>query len=192
MLVMSGIVYVLRCEDSTFYVGWTTNLQSRYESHRDGKGADWTRLHKPIEILESYPNSSQEFEMTTTLRLMREQGVDNVRGGPWVKRNLSSVDIEAIRKMNSHIMNKCFTCGGDHYTSSCTTPEPQQPLLPPQPRLSTQPVQQELSFWEMLKAMVSDCMGPRPVCARCGRNSHSAGSCYAVRHLRGYVIKQRR
>lgn len=190
---MSGIVYVLRCEDSAFYVGWTTNLQSRYESHRNGKGADWTRLHKPLEIFETHPDSSQEFEMTTTLRLMRERGIENVRGGPWVKRTLSPTDVESIQKMNAHIDNKCFSCGGDHYTANCTIPEPQQPLLPTPPKRSTQPVQQqELSFWEMLKAMISTCMGPRPVCARCGRNTHSAEACYAVKHLRGYVIKQRR
>ena len=43
-------VYLLRCEDDSLYCGWTTNLKRRYEKHCSGKGAKYTRAHKPIEV----------------------------------------------------------------------------------------------------------------------------------------------
>lgn len=176
---MLGTVYVLRCADSKYYVGWTTNLPSRYDSHCTGTGADWTRLYKPVEILERFADSSQEFELTTTLRLMREKGISNVRGGPWVTRDLCASDIKAIERMNAHIDNKCFVCKGDHYASECKVPDVRKPLLP----------KEELrpSFWEWIFRAVVSCTGPRK-CTRCGRGSHSVERCYAIKHTRGHLI----
>lgn len=42
--------YILVCEDGTFYTGWTDNLQKRFEKHCAGKGAKYTRSHKPVRI----------------------------------------------------------------------------------------------------------------------------------------------
>lgn len=43
-------VYLLRCDDDTLYCGWTTNLKKRYQKHQSGKGAKYTRAHKPVEL----------------------------------------------------------------------------------------------------------------------------------------------
>lgn len=43
-------VYLLRCEDDTLYCGWTMNLKKRYQKHQSGKGAKYTRAHKPVEV----------------------------------------------------------------------------------------------------------------------------------------------
>ncbi len=50
--------YILRCEDETLYTGWTNDLEKRYSAHCQGKGAKYTRAHKPIEIAyyEEYEN----------------------------------------------------------------------------------------------------------------------------------------
>lgn len=40
-------VYLLLCEDGSYYCGWTTNLKKRYQLHCTGKGAKYTRSHKP-------------------------------------------------------------------------------------------------------------------------------------------------
>jgi predicted GIY-YIG superfamily endonuclease len=176
---MSGTVYVLRCANDKYYVGWTTNLPSRYDSHCTGTGADWTRLHKPIEILERFADSSQEFELTTTLRWMREKGISNVRGGPWVKRKLSASDIDFIERMNSHIENRCFKCKGAHYASECKVAEVRQNLLPTNTS--------EPSFWDWIIGALVTCSGSRK-CTRCGRDSHSVERCYATKHADGYLI----
>lgn len=43
-------VYLILCEDNSLYCGWTTNLLKRFNAHKSGKGAKYTRSHKPLEI----------------------------------------------------------------------------------------------------------------------------------------------
>lgn len=44
-------VYILKCEDSTLYTGLTKNFKERFKAHLKGKGAVYTRVHKPIECV---------------------------------------------------------------------------------------------------------------------------------------------
>ncbi len=46
-------VYVLLCEDSSFYTGIAKNVQTRFQVHLKGRGATYTRIHKPVRILYS-------------------------------------------------------------------------------------------------------------------------------------------
>lgn len=47
------IVYVLLCSDKSLYTGYTDNLEKRFTSHKEGKGAKYTKSHKPIKIVYS-------------------------------------------------------------------------------------------------------------------------------------------
>jgi len=42
---------MLVCEDSSFYIGTTNNVQKRFLAHLSGKGASYTRSHKPIQVV---------------------------------------------------------------------------------------------------------------------------------------------
>ncbi len=44
-------VYILRTEHNTLYCGYTDDVQRRFELHKSGKGAKYTRANKPIEIV---------------------------------------------------------------------------------------------------------------------------------------------
>ena len=44
-------VYILKCSDNTLYTGWTTSLEKRLKSHNSGKGAKYTRVRLPVEIV---------------------------------------------------------------------------------------------------------------------------------------------
>ncbi len=44
-------VYILLCQDKSFYCGSTNNLQKRFAEHLKGKGGRYTRSHKPIKIV---------------------------------------------------------------------------------------------------------------------------------------------
>jgi putative endonuclease len=55
---MPFYVYILLCNDGSFYTGYTKNIDSRAMLHASGKGARYTRVHKPkkvahIEIFDS-------------------------------------------------------------------------------------------------------------------------------------------
>jgi putative endonuclease len=49
----SYYVYVLRCEDGSFYTGYTTCLGKRLESHRSGRGARYTQQHGVVRLVHS-------------------------------------------------------------------------------------------------------------------------------------------
>ena len=47
---MSFYVYILLCSDGSFYTGYTKNLDARTKLHENGKGAKYTKSHKPQRI----------------------------------------------------------------------------------------------------------------------------------------------
>ena len=48
---MRYYVYVLLCQDGTFYTGYAKNLDVRLRMHEQGKGARYTRIHKPKKLV---------------------------------------------------------------------------------------------------------------------------------------------
>ena len=53
-------VYILECADGTFYTGWTTDLERRVAQHNAGRGAGYTRSHRPVKLVywEEHPDRS--------------------------------------------------------------------------------------------------------------------------------------
>jgi putative endonuclease len=47
---MTFFVYIIQCIDGSFYTGYTKNLQQRTKQHQDGKGAKYTKAHKPDKV----------------------------------------------------------------------------------------------------------------------------------------------
>jgi putative endonuclease len=47
---LSFYVYVLLCCDGSFYTGYTKDLEARTKQHENGKGARYTKAHKPKKI----------------------------------------------------------------------------------------------------------------------------------------------
>lgn len=43
--------YVLLTEHNTFYCGYTDDVEKRFEKHKCGKGAKYTRAFKPVKIV---------------------------------------------------------------------------------------------------------------------------------------------
>lgn len=43
-------VYMLLCDNGSYYTGYTVDPQRRVIAHMSGKGAKYTRAHKPVEI----------------------------------------------------------------------------------------------------------------------------------------------
>lgn len=42
--------YILKCNDGTYYTGWTTDLKKRLDTHNLGKGAKYTRSRLPVSL----------------------------------------------------------------------------------------------------------------------------------------------
>lgn len=43
--------YVLLTEGNKLYCGYTDDVEKRFEAHKSGKGAKYTRANKPIKIV---------------------------------------------------------------------------------------------------------------------------------------------
>jgi putative endonuclease len=44
-------IYIILCSDGSFYTGSTNNIEKRFRDHLLGKGARYTRSHKPVKII---------------------------------------------------------------------------------------------------------------------------------------------
>lgn len=44
-------VYIVECSDSTFYTGWTNNLEKRIAMHSNGTGAKYTKGRGPVKLI---------------------------------------------------------------------------------------------------------------------------------------------
>lgn len=86
------ILYVLKLEGGNYYIGTTRNLDKRYKEHCTGKGSEWTRIHKPIEILEARETGLTDdreaclLEDELTLEMAEMHGPDFVRGGGYCQK----------------------------------------------------------------------------------------------------------
>lgn len=43
--------YILLTEQNTLYCGYTDDVEKRFHAHLEGRGAKYTRSHKPIKIV---------------------------------------------------------------------------------------------------------------------------------------------
>lgn len=58
--MLEYFVYILRCADDSLYTGITTDPERRIKAHNAGKGAKYTRSHRPVILayLERLPDKS--------------------------------------------------------------------------------------------------------------------------------------
>lgn len=63
---MSYFVYVLLCHDGSYYTGIAIDVAKRFDVHVSGRGAKYTRSHRPIKIVYTEECS------TKSLALIRE------------------------------------------------------------------------------------------------------------------------
>jgi len=49
---MTYTVYILKCKDSSLYVGCTNNIQGRIKEHnKSKKGAHYTKIRRPVILM---------------------------------------------------------------------------------------------------------------------------------------------
>lgn len=61
--------YILRCSDGSLYTGITNDLEKRIASHNAGKGAAYTRSHRPVELVYFQRHRSRSKSLQTEARI---------------------------------------------------------------------------------------------------------------------------
>jgi len=89
--------YVLKLTDDKYYIGKTTNINTRFFEHISdrGSGSKWTRLYKPISIIATF---DFECEKLLTLFFMKMYGIDNVRGSYWCRIQMKDETKKSLLK----------------------------------------------------------------------------------------------
>jgi predicted GIY-YIG superfamily endonuclease len=80
-------LYALELENGRWYVGMSFAPEKRFNKHSKGKGAVWTKMHKPIKIHEVRDSGLfdqddvAQLENDMTIEYAMKYGPDVVRGG---------------------------------------------------------------------------------------------------------------
>jgi putative endonuclease len=72
---MSYYVYILLCEDGSFYTGSTKNVEARTNLHINGRGAKYTRMHPPKKIVytEKFDSRSEAMRRERAVKKLSHQ-----------------------------------------------------------------------------------------------------------------------
>ena len=74
--------YILRCSDDSLYTGYTTNLVKRLQTHNAGKGAKYTKVRLPVEMVyhEEYATKEEAMRREAAIKkLTRKQKIELIK-----------------------------------------------------------------------------------------------------------------
>ncbi|MBI5194819.1 MAG: HsdR family type I site-specific deoxyribonuclease [Nitrospirae bacterium] len=80
----SYYVYVIECDNSSYYIGQTLDIEKRWEEHITGNAAKWTKLYKPVKIIHYEELNSRE------KAVKRESDLKTGFGRKWIKREIAA------------------------------------------------------------------------------------------------------
>ena len=83
--------YILKCQDGTYYTGWTNNLNKRLKDHNDGNGAKYTKARLPVTLVyyEEFQTKEEAMSREYAIKQMTRREKDKL-----------------VSKMESNVMEK--------------------------------------------------------------------------------------
>lgn len=117
-------VYLLKLTDNKYYVGESTDIKRRIWLHENGQGSSWTKKYEVVESMEPKGDNGNKFlELIQTLKMMREYGVDNVRGSLFTSPYpLSPYEKIMAAQLYCDLYGLCRRCGShNHFITQCKT-----------------------------------------------------------------------
>lgn len=187
-------LYVLKCEDSCWYVGISGNFEARWRQHHTGRGAAWTKVHKPIRVERTRQvaeEDAKDEERWETAQLMLKYGVNYVRGAALTL----SAPYDLRPRHVSLVTNVIYKAvGGNIEEIRERVKEDLGSEEDERETASHDDDSDRESDVDLLGSLLGgiSVSGYRDSnkdndgnCGRCGRNSHVRSECYARTHLNG-------
>ena len=186
------VIYVLKCENDMYYVGKTHNFPKRYDEHLSGKGSFWTKLYKPVEIIEIVDNNTDNkyIEDIYVWKYMEKYGIENVSGGSYSQPFLSQDSINCAKKHIQSSCDLCYLCNkSNHFIKECPENRKNQPNQSfknnKRLRENDDEIENE-NKKKCIKIKNDNFKGFK--CIRCGRKGHLIQQCFAKTHIKGKYL----
>ena len=68
---MPHFVYMLRCAGNRIYTGYAVDVATRFEEHRTGRGAKFTKAFPPEKILRQFELPNKEYALRMEARIKK-------------------------------------------------------------------------------------------------------------------------
>lgn len=95
-------IYILRCENNYLYTGITTDVERRFNEHKDGKikGAKYTKSHKPlgVEAVWEAENKSDASKLEYRIKQLSKQEKEDLIANSSKELKLKADNFELIFK----------------------------------------------------------------------------------------------
>jgi hypothetical protein len=173
-------IFILHLQHGKYYVGNSRNPLFEFEQHLLGNVCEWTKFHKPLEMIKVIENVSYLDEDNYVKQCMFIYGIDNVRGGSYKDMELTESQKYILSREMMDEQNRSFDFDDDdsiNYDSDISTE------LWVCDYCDTEfESEQDSSRHEM------KCETRNQTCDRCGRVGHSKLGCYANTDVYGKLI----
>ena len=114
--------YILKLENDKYYVGESSDVKKRIWIHKNKSGSAWTKKYDYVETIDTPKINNVSFtELIHTLHLMKEYGIENVRGSMFTSPFPLSTNEKIIAaQLYADLHNLCRKCGGEnHFITQC-------------------------------------------------------------------------
>ena len=80
---MPHFVYMLRCAGDRIYTGYAVDVEARFEQHKSGKGAKFTKAFPPESILRKFelPSYEQALRLEARIKKLAREQKELLAGG---------------------------------------------------------------------------------------------------------------
>ena len=80
---MPHFVYMLRCAGNRIYTGYAVDVEARFEQHKSGKGAKFTKAFPPECILRKFelPSHEQALRLEARIKKLAREQKERLAGG---------------------------------------------------------------------------------------------------------------
>ncbi|MBI2068907.1 MAG: GIY-YIG nuclease family protein [Candidatus Yanofskybacteria bacterium] len=78
------LVYLIQCKDGTIYTGITTDIERRFQEHKDSKGGRYTSSRKVVKVLYTENHKDRSSALTREAQIKgwrREKKLNLIKFG---------------------------------------------------------------------------------------------------------------